>query len=320
MGRPVEWPHRMRPTGAPTDVQPTYLDATSLGRDSAWRSVIGAVAVFAVWELSGMAGAAGADALASRLRLPAPYDVMLRLSGAFLASVGLVGALWLVQRALHGRTLRSLVTFGPRASWKRMLTGAGVWAAILALTEAIGALADPSAYRLTIQPGPLAVSLLTVVPLIALQAVGEELYFRGYLMQALARWTRARWLLVPAGALLFALPHLANPEVTAGGWLAVVPYMAMGGFLTAVALHDGRLELVIGLHVANNVTAAVIVGSNGSVLAGTAPLVTTSASSPAITLAVLAVQAAAFWVVLLRPGRAAKASAGPEEAVVRRAT
>jgi uncharacterized protein len=280
----------------------------------------GAVAIFVVWELSAVAGSDAADALAPMLRLPATYDVILRLSGAFMASLGLVGALWLVQRTLHGRTLRSLVTSGPHVSWRRMLAGAGVWAVLLALTETIAALADPGAYRLTIQPGPLAASLLTVVPLIALQAIGEELYFRGYLMQALARWTRARWLLVAAGALLFALPHLVNPEVAAGGWLAAIPYAAMGGFLAAVALRDGRLELVIGLHVVNNVTAAVIVGSNGSVLAGTAPLVTASASSPAVTLAVLAVQAAAFWLVLFRPGRHAKGAVEPDAAAMPRTT
>jgi membrane protease YdiL (CAAX protease family) len=275
-----------------------------------WRSVAGSAAVVAVWALSGTAGAAAADAVASTLRLPAAYDVMLRLSGGFAASVGLVGALWLVQRVLHGRTLRSLVTWDTRVAWRRMLTGAGVWLALLALAVAAGALADPRAYRLTLEPGPLAVSLLAVVPLVALQAVGEELFFRGYLLLAMARWTRSPLVLVPASALLFALPHLANPEVVTGGWLAAVPYALMGGFLAAVALRDGRLELVIGLHLANNLAAAVLVGSPGSVLAGTAPIVTAGASSPAVTLAVLATQASLFWLVVFRLGRAPAAVAG----------
>jgi uncharacterized protein len=268
------------------------------------------------WDIAAVTGAALAVALSSRLGLPAAYDAVLRLSGVLAASVGLVAALWVVQRALHGRTLHSLVTAAPRVSWRRVLAGAGVWATLLALTEIIGAVAEPAAYRLTLRPGPLVLSLVTVVPLVALQALGEELYFRGYLMQAIARYTRARWLLVAVGSLLFALPHLSNPEVAAGGWLAAVPYAAMGGFLTAVALRDGRLELAIGLHVVNNVAAAVVVGSTGSVLAGTAPLVTTTASAPAVTLAVLLAQCAAFWLLSFRPGREAARPADAGRAAV----
>jgi len=269
------------------------------------------VLVFAAWQVTGVLGAAAADALATLLRLPVAYDVMLRLAGAFTASLGLVGVLWAVQHALHRRTLRSLVTARRVVSWRRVASGAVVWAALLLVVEALTALADPAAYTWTIRPGPLVASLLAVIPLLALESVGEELYFRGYLMQVVGRWTRRPWLLVAASALMFTLPHLANPEVTSGGWSAAVPYALAGAFLAAVALKDGRLELAIGIHVANNLVAAVVVGASGSVLAGTAPLVTTAASPPALTLAVLAMQAAVFWVLVFRLPRRAESGADP---------
>lgn len=284
-----------------------------------WRSLAGAAVVFAAWQLTGLVGAGAADALAPLLRLQPAYDVMLRLAGAFTASLGLVGALWAVQHALHRRTLRSLVTAGRGISWRRVATGAGTWAVLLLITEALGAFADPGAYTWTIRPVPLIASLLTVVPLLALESVGEELYFRGYLMQAVSRWTRRPWLLVVASAVLFTLPHVANPEVTSGGWSAAVAYALAGAFLAAISLRDGRLELAIGIHVANNLVAAVVVGASGSVLAGTAPLATTTASSPLVTLAVLAAQGAAFWVLVFR-GPPRRDGAGADPAADRPAT
>lgn len=251
-------------------------------------------------SLTAVLGANAADALATRLELPAGYADMLRLTGSFTASLGLLGALWVVQRALHHRSLRSLVTAGDRVSTARLLAGAGVWTVLLLVTEGLAMLVEPGAYRLTLQPGLLALSLVSVVPLVALQALGEELLFRGYLMQALGRWMRDPLALVAAGAILFAVTHAGNPEVLAGGWTAIIPYALMGAFLTAVAVRDGRLELAIGAHVANNLTAALVVGSTGSVLAGTAPLLTTAASTPLVTLGVLAVQAVLFWLAVFR--------------------
>jgi hypothetical protein len=81
----------------------------------------------------------------------------------------------------------------------------------------------------------------------------------------------------------------------------------MGGFLAAVVLRDGGLELAIGLHVINNVAAAVLVGSPASVISGTAPLLTTAQSPPVVTLAVTAAQVAVFWAVVFRHRRQSEA-------------
>ena len=281
----------------------TFLDAASTGRSSAWRSVAGAALVFVTWQIVAVTGSLAAVRLASSLSLPAPWGAMVRLWGLFLAPIGLVGGLWIVQAWLHRRTLLSLVTMETRVEWRRVAFGAAVWAALLAIAETAAALLEPGAYRLTFQAAPFFASLVALVPLIALQAVGEELYFRGYLLQAIGRYARSFWVLIPAGALLFALPHLGNPEVASGGWPQVASYALMGGLLTAVALRDGRLELAMGLHMVNNLAAAVVVGTTTSVIAGTAPIFTTAESPPLLTLAVTAVQATIFWLVVFRPAR-----------------
>ena len=280
-----------------------FLDAVSTGRGGAWRSIGGAIAIFATWQIAMTIGTSVAAAFASKLPLPAGYTGILRLWGFFWAPIGLVGGLWLVQTAVHGRTLLSLVTARPHIEWRRIATGAAVWAALLSVAEVVAVLLAPGAYRLTFQPGPFFASLVALVPLIALQALGEEMFFRGYLLQAIARYTRSWWLLVPLGATLFSLPHLGNPEVGSGGWAVVASYALMGGFLTAVALRDDRLELAIGLHVANNLAAAIVVGTSTSVIAGTAPVFTTAESSPLLALAVVVIQATVFWLVVFRPWR-----------------
>lgn len=281
--------------------EPTsFLDAAATGRNSAWRSVAGAIVVFVSWQVAAVSGTLAGVGLASVLALPAPYDAMVRLAGVFMAPIGLLSGLWLVQRLIHRRSLLSLVTTSVHLAWGRIALGAAVWAALLAAAEIVAAMLEPGAYRLTFGAGPFFASLVVLVPLIALQAVGEELYFRGYLLQAMGRYARSSWVLLPAGAVLFALPHLGNPEVASGGWPVVVAYALMGGLLTAVALRDGRLELAIGLHVVNNLAAAVVVGTATSVIAGAAPMFTTAEASPVLTLTVTAVQATVFWLVVFR--------------------
>ena len=61
------------------------------------------------------------------------------------------------------------------------------------------------------------------VVLIAFQAGFEEVFFRGYLMQGFALLTRNKVTLALATAIVFALPHLPNPEPWEYG---VVPYVA----------------------------------------------------------------------------------------------
>jgi membrane protease YdiL (CAAX protease family) len=52
----------------------------------------------------------------------------------------------------------------------------------------------------------------------SLQAFGEELFFRGYVLQALGLATRRRWLLVTVSAVEFAISHMVN-ERGDGRWV-----------------------------------------------------------------------------------------------------
>ena len=144
----------------------------------------------------------------------------------------------------------------------------------------------------------VAVALL----LTPLQCLAEELMFRGYLVQALARLSRRPAFLAVASSILFTLPHLFNPEVEAyGAWIMAANYFAMALFLATIALRDGRLELAIGAHTSNNLLLALGVNYADSVFE-TPSLFTANTLDPVYSLVTLLLGAAVFhlWVFRVR--------------------
>lgn len=67
--------------------------------------------------------------------------------------------------------------------------------------------------------------------------------------------------------LLFALPHLANPEVGVMGFLLSVLFYALMGFTFAyVTLKTQTLELALGIHATNNFFTGVFANYQTSAL------------------------------------------------------
>jgi membrane protease YdiL (CAAX protease family) len=150
----------------------------------------------------------------------------------------------------HRRPMRSLVTGAPRFGWGRLALGFAAAFAMFVVLALIGG-EDPD------HPGSLA-ALLAALPLIVvftpLQSAGEELLFRGYVLQASAAFTRSRIAMVAFNGVLFAALHAYNPAAQVN-ILALGGYFLSGAGLALVALRDDGLELPIGGHVANNVVS-----------------------------------------------------------------
>ena len=60
-------------------------------------------------------------------------------------------------------------------------------------------------------------------------------------------------------SLLFGLLHIFNPEVQKLGYGILIFYIGTGFFLGIITLMDDGLELALGFHAANNLTAALLV-------------------------------------------------------------
>ncbi|MEU6860732.1 CPBP family intramembrane glutamic endopeptidase [Glycomyces sp. NPDC046736] len=89
----------------------------------------------------------------------------------------------------------------------------------------------------------------------AAAAVTEELLFRGVLLRILEGWW-GTWLSLISTSLLFGLAHLANPNATLLGAIAIA--IEAGGMLGAAYIATRNLWLPIGLHFGWNLAASAI--------------------------------------------------------------
>jgi membrane protease YdiL (CAAX protease family) len=245
-----------------------YIDLARQGLNAWWRYVLAIVLLlFVAVVLSGILdGVVEAFLLAGGVSDEvAPLLSYLQLSLAFLA---VFLAFVLIVPWMHRRPLRTWITVAPRVRWGRVWLGAGVWVGLVAVMAVIEALVYPGRYQFSLNLPRFLPFLVLVLILTPIQTSAEELFFRGYLLQAFGLLTRRPLLLIVITALLFALPHLANPEVAAsgdygplGGVVGSLGYLIMGVLLAAITLRDDGLELALGAHAGNNLFAGLVVNT-----------------------------------------------------------
>jgi len=169
--------------------------------------------------------------------------------------------LFLSVRFLHQRRFKSLITPQPKIAWRRMLLSGGLWLIISALSDIVTALwVTPGNYSWSFNSKsfiPFAILALILIPI---QTSTEELVFRGYLMQAFSLLTKHPWIPLVLSSVIFASLHLSNPEVAAYGFAWMIPfYLGMGLILGWITLYTGGLEASLGVHIANNLYAGLLV-------------------------------------------------------------
>lgn len=235
-----------------------YLAAADSGSNDWWRYVLGVIFVAVFWV--------GGGGYVYALVLEIPFGVVSEFVALNASILMLLAAVIIAVAVLHRRPWLTLVTPGPAIDGRRIALGGAVWGLLLISGAILESLMYPGRYVWTAEWSqwlPFVVAALLLTPL---QCLAEELMFRGYLVQALSRLSRQPLILAVASSVLFTLPHLYNPEVVAYGfWIMAANYFAMALFLATVALRDGRLELAIGAHTANNLLLALGVNYADSV-------------------------------------------------------
>ncbi len=193
-----------------------------------------------------------------------PVQFVLLMCSPLMLFVGV----WMAQRLVHRRSISALLSANG-FRWPLLWQGMGIWLALGILFTLVESLLYPGRYSWTFDFSKWIVIAPLVLLLIPIQAAGEELFFRGYLLQAIARLRAHPILLVFASGVLFMLPHLSNPEMSnaLGGQIPMaLNYFLMGVGLAWVSLRDNGIERAIGIHVVNNLYAGVFVGYANSVL------------------------------------------------------
>jgi hypothetical protein len=249
----------------------SYLDAARKGKNDWWRYLSAIFLILVMWWLVGSLPTFGLlldndPATTVTAAGPAGVSTTLGFVILMLASVFFLAGIWMAVRGIHGRPLRSLVTPQGGLAWKRLFQGFLVWGAIAILTSLVEALLYPGRYQLTLNLPEFIPFVFIALLLVPIQTSTEELFFRGYLLQGFGLRTRNPWLLSLLSGLFFGLPHLFNPEASANYWLMGLYYVAIGAVLAYVTLRDGRMELALGMHAANNLFSTLLANYTVTVL------------------------------------------------------
>lgn len=239
-----------------------FLEIARQGRNKWWWYVVGVAIIFAFWTVGEVVVALP---LVLQQQDPTRADLVL-LALLLLSFLPVLVALAVVVRYLHGRPFRSLITPYERVEWRRIAQGFAVWFALAAVSSFAEALLNPGRYQMNPEPLSVLPFLLVAALLIPVQAVAEELFYRGYLLQGLGLLFQQPLLLALVNGVLFALPHASNPEVSDDFAKVMLTYLLAGFFWTLITLRSGTLELAIGAHTANNLFTAVVANYHISAL------------------------------------------------------
>ena len=202
-------------------------------------------------------------------------------------------------RLIHKRPFLTVITPNLSVDWKKIGKSFGLFFGLVALATVVDYLLNPSTYQFRLNPERFLIFAPVALVLIPIQTTAEELLFRGYLLQSMALLTRNRVALVLISGLLFMVPHLANPEMTAGFWSMAFYYFLVGGILTIITLRSNSLEMAMGIHAAINLFAALIVNYANSALE-TESIFYCTEIEPIFTVVSFAVIALVFYMVMFR--------------------
>ncbi len=251
-----------------------FLDLGRLGKSAWWRYLLGLLIVVAGYFVFGVFWFIVIIVIAAGGKMPniesnsghiEGVDDMANYVAVNVPSFFLLLFTFLVVCFLHRRSIFTLIS-SAKFSWRRLACGFGAWFCLAALAGAVGWIIYPHSYKFEM-PG---VQYFSYAPLVLfltpIQCLAEELFFRGYLLQAMGNKVRNIWLAAALNGFIFMLPHLYNPEVSYGLAPMVICYFAMGLLMALITLRTGSLEMAIGAHAANNLFDALILNDIKSVL------------------------------------------------------
>lgn len=239
-----------------------------------WRPILGLVLILAIWFLwtvAVMFGYAGYLILSGE-PLRAAMQTLGRLvhnGGAdsvlfqLATFVGIWPGIWLAVRLLHAQPFRTLFSPESRIRWRDFFGGI-LLAAVFSFASLVFALtAVGLPERTHMSPGAWVATFVPLAVLVFLQASGEEMIFRGYLLQQFAVRFRSplMWAVVPA--LLFGFAHYSGGEALHISWHYVAVTALFGLASAALVWRTGSLAASMGLHTGMNLIAICGIGVKG---------------------------------------------------------
>ena len=305
-----------------------FVRAAAAGRNEVWRYLlsflvvligVGVQVVFI--GIAEFVNRGGIDAALQSFMLPhwrwgESYDQVAMTSAAiYLASLFLWGLIALLAvKIIHRRPAKTVFIgrtgFRWRLFWESL-------ASVVVLCLAFGAI------DWLVRDGDLLMAtdfeaflhyLPMLLALVPLQVFGEEVLFRGYLLQGVAWFSRRPWVRLLVPSVTFFAMHLGNEEMTKGGTYYVVGYVVVAFYFTWLTLRTDGLECSMGMHLGMNFVAFIFISEVNNTFA-MPTLYFDRQPEPATMLAVLVAVTAGhyYWLVHRTLNRVErdKGSAGP---------
>lgn len=244
-------------------MDPDYLSYVRRGANSWWRYlaavILGLVLTIVLGAVVVMVGqvlhALPSD-LAAQVQHPDRPVTFFTVTGVIFGL--LLAGFVLAIRWLHRKRLGDILGAW---TWRGYFTGFGVWILVLVITALVDFAIAPRGFSFTGNPqvGRLAVIALAAL---AIQTFAEEFVFRGYLTQGLVLAIKRPLPAALASGLLFGAMHIPN------GGPQAVSAVVFGVVLALIAIRTGGIAFTSGLHLANNLFAAVVLVSSGDAFHG----------------------------------------------------
>ena len=246
-----------------------YIEQAYKGKSDSWRYIIGILGVLVVWQVLAAIPLVVALTLKDggmSAMMSGDISIMSKILGSnpflffmLLTFVIALFSIFIFVKFLHKQSITALTTARKKIDWKRISFSFVLWAVISTLFIFLDIYLSPEDYEFNFNLVPFLTLAVIAILMIPLQTSMEEYFMRGYMMQGLGVMTKNRWFPLVFTSLLFGMLHIFNPEVDKLGYGILVFYIGTGFFLGIITLMDDGLELALGFHAANNLTAALLV-------------------------------------------------------------
>ncbi len=205
---------------------------------------------------------------------------------------------YLCVRFIHKKHFISLINTGKNIKWKRILKGAGLWVGIMGFFTILSFIYQGGSLSFKFDFWPFMLLLFLSILIFPLQASFEEIFFRGYLMQAIGLITKKPVIPLIITTLIFGLIHFNNGTDFTMSISIVISALIVGLMLGIIVLGENGLETAMGVHIANNIYVALILNSSNSGLNGLPSLITAQSTDPLSSIPLLILMAGIMIIIL----------------------
>lgn len=222
-----------------------------------------------VWQLVVVVGVTFLGGMASSAVGDNPWLTL--VAGLATAVLAVLAYAWVVRRTERRAPVEVALKGAAPALGLGTLIGVALFGLVIGILAALG--------NYSVHGPGTPIGALALLGFMAAAATTEELIFRGVLFRIVEGWT-GTWIALTVTSLLFGLMHLANPNASLWGALAIA--VEAGGMLTAAYVATRKLWVPIGLHFGWNVAASAIFSTEVSGANTPQGLLDASTSGPAL--------------------------------------